>query len=207
MKEFLKSFSIINDLNLYIFKRKWRKRNKENFTVPKNKFPLNKVEVGKYTYGDLRVISFQNDDEFLKIGSYCSIGPDVKFLLSGEHYYKNIVTYPFKRKFFNEIETISKGKIIVEDDVWIGFGVTILSGVKIGKGAVIGAGSVVAKDVPPYAIFIGNQVVKYRFEDNIIKKLLELDLNNIECNKDNLKYFYLECNNENIDKIINGVIK
>lgn len=54
--------------------------------------------------------------------------------------------------------------IIIEDDVWIGANATILKGIKIGKGAVIGAGSVVTKDVPEYAIAVGNpaRVVKYR---------------------------------------------
>lgn len=49
----------------------------------------------------------------------------------------------------------SKGGIIVEDDVWLGAGVTVLDGVKIGRGAVVGAGSVVTHDIPPGAIAAG----------------------------------------------------
>ncbi len=54
--------------------------------------------------------------------------------------------------------------ITIEDDVWIAANVTILKGVTIGKGAVIGAGAVVVKDVPPYAIVVGNpaKVIRYR---------------------------------------------
>nr|WP_324622532.1 DapH/DapD/GlmU-related protein [Acinetobacter sp. IK40] len=54
--------------------------------------------------------------------------------------------------------------ITIEDDVWIAANVTILKGVNIGKGAVIGAGAVVVKDVPPYAIVVGNpaKVIRYR---------------------------------------------
>ena len=54
--------------------------------------------------------------------------------------------------------------IVVEDDVWIGHGVTILPGVKIGKGCVIGAGSVVNKDIPENSIAVGApaKVVKKR---------------------------------------------
>ena len=55
--------------------------------------------------------------------------------------------------------------IIVEEDVGIGVGVTLLAGVKIGRGAMIGAGSVCIANVPPYAIVMGNpaQVVGFVF--------------------------------------------
>lgn len=46
----------------------------------------------------------------------------------------------------------SRGDIVLEDDVWLGAGVTVLDGVTIGQGAIIGAGAVVTKDIPPYAI-------------------------------------------------------
>ena len=45
--------------------------------------------------------------------------------------------------------------IVIEDDVWIGYGVQIMQGVRIGKGAVIAAGSVVTKDVDPYTVVGG----------------------------------------------------
>ena len=50
-----------------------------------------------------------------------------------------------------------------------------MSGVKIGKGSVIGARSVFAKDVPPYSIFVGNKVIKKRFSDVVIDRLLRID--------------------------------
>ena len=58
----------------------------------------------------------------------------------------------------------SLSKIIIEDDVWIGASVNINKGVSIGKGAVIGAGAVVTRDIPPYAVAVGNpaKVIKYR---------------------------------------------
>ena len=51
-------------------------------------------------------------------------------------------------------------KVIVEDDVWIGFGAIILSGVKIGRGAIIASGSVVTKEILPYSIVGGNPAKK-----------------------------------------------
>ena len=54
--------------------------------------------------------------------------------------------------------------IIIGDDVWIGAGSIILPGITIGNGSVIGAGSVVTKNIPEYAIAVGNpaKVLKYR---------------------------------------------
>jgi len=47
------------------------------------------------------------------------------------------------------------GKIIIEDDVWLGAHVTIVPNVKIGRGSVIGAGAVVTKDIEPFSIAVG----------------------------------------------------
>jgi acetyltransferase-like isoleucine patch superfamily enzyme len=49
-----------------------------------------------------------------------------------------------------------KGEIVIEEDVWIGYGAIVLSGIRIGRGSVIAAGAVVMKDVPPYSIFLPN---------------------------------------------------
>lgn len=46
--------------------------------------------------------------------------------------------------------------VIVEEDVWIGANVTLLAGVTIGRGAIVGASSVITKDIPPYAVVVGN---------------------------------------------------
>ena len=46
--------------------------------------------------------------------------------------------------------------VILEDDVWVGFGATLLKGVHVGRGAVIGAGSVVTRSVPAGALVVGN---------------------------------------------------
>ncbi len=48
-----------------------------------------------------------------------------------------------------------ESKIVIEDDVWVGYGAIILSGVSIGQGSIIGAGSVVTKNVEPFSIYAG----------------------------------------------------
>lgn len=58
-------------------------------------------------------------------------------------------------------------KIIIEDDVWIGYGAIILSGVRIGQGSIIAAGSVLAGDAEPYSIYAGIPAkrLRSRFEN------------------------------------------
>lgn len=163
----------------------WIKRNKHNKTRMGNYFPLNVVSVGNWTYGKLIVHYFEGNNEELRIGNYVSIGPDVEFFLGGEHHPKYISNYPFALYIpgcnsKEKLDRSSKGPIIIDDDVWIGAHVLILSGVHIGQGAVIGAGSVVAKDIPPYAIFINNEIVKYRFDEETVEKLLNINYSRID---------------------------
>jgi len=67
-------------------------------------------------------------------------------------------------------------KVVIGNDVWIGYGAIVLSGVTVGKGAIIAAGSIVTKDVKPYSIVGGNpaQHIKSRFNYEQIKKHEEL---------------------------------
>lgn len=64
----------------------------------------------------------------------------------------------------------------IGNDVWLGHNAVISSAVhSIGDGAVVGAGAVVFKDVPPYAVVVGNpgRVVRYRFPPEAIAALLD----------------------------------
>lgn len=67
-------------------------------------------------------------------------------------------------------------RIVIGNDVWIGYGAFIRRGVKIGDGAVIAANAVVTKDVPPYTIVGGvpAKALKKRFDDKTIETLLQL---------------------------------
>lgn len=55
--------------------------------------------------------------------------------------------------------------IIVEEDVWIGARVSVLSGVTLGRGSEIGTGAVVRTSIPPYSVVVGNpaKIVGFRF--------------------------------------------
>jgi len=74
-------------------------------------------------------------------------------------------------------------KIIIGDDVWIGYGSIILSGVTIGSGAVIAAGSVVTKNVKSFEIVAGNpaKVIGKRFSEEEQMKHIYLCKQNFKC--------------------------
>lgn len=180
-----------------LFNKKWRKLNIDNETVPQSRFPINCIKVGRYTYGPLNILTFGNSEEQLEIGSFCSIGPDVKFLLGGEHPYRGVSTFPFKVKVCGfEYEAKTKGPIVIGDDVWIGARCTILSGVNIGTGAIISAGSTVYKDIPPYAIWGNGEIIGYRFDEKLIEKLLKIDYSKLtdDIIKENVDLLYKEVN-------------
>lgn len=166
-------------ISFKIFQKKFRRLNSHNDTIIMNFCDLSKVKVGKKTYGLINVTDYSNKDTKLIIGSYCSIAPNVRFLLGGEHSINTISTYPFKVKLFGEKrEAGSKGDIVIKDDVWLCEGAIISSGVTIGQGAIVAAGAVVTKDVEPYSIVGGNpaKIIKYRFPENIRAKLCKTNI-------------------------------
>ena len=158
--------------------REWRKHNHNNTTILKSYVPFEAVHVGQGSYGELSILRLDKQST-LYIGNYCSIAPEVCFLVGAEHNINYVSTFPFKSKIIGKEnkDAISKGNIIIDDDVWIGYGAIIMSGVHIGQGAVVAAGAVVTKDIPPYAIVGGvpAKLIKYRFSSNMIEELLKID--------------------------------
>ncbi|MCH9608999.1 MAG: Chloramphenicol acetyltransferase [Chlamydiales bacterium] len=125
----------------------------------------------------------RDDVDKLIIGSFCSIGTGVSFIMAGNqgHHMDWISTFPF---FYIDEKCMedapdgyqSVGNTEVGHDVWIGAEAMIMPGIKIGHGAIIGARSMVTKDVKPYSIIGGNpaKVIRMRFSDNQIEQLLEM---------------------------------
>lgn len=184
-------------LQLILNKYRYKKRFPNSNIIPISSISnIGKIEIGEYTYGHFDVLCWSSDDS-VQIGKFCSIAPYVKILGGGEHNKNLVSTYPLKHFFMNnklDPNVKTKGPTIIGNDVWIGINSLILSGVKISDGAIIGAGSVVAKDIPPYAIAIGNpiKIIGYRFEEDIIRKLISISWWNwpIEKIKENIEYFY-----------------
>lgn len=190
-------------------KVQWRRQNPHNETVWGSGNNFKNIKVGKGSYGTINVQSFQNESERLEIGNYVSIGQDVVFILGGNHQTKTFTTYPIKAKTiepFSQDDAQTKGAIIVEDEVWIGTHSVVLSGVTIGKGAIVAAGSVVTKNIAPFSVVGGNpaRFIKYRIDEELIKKRSKVDLINIPQEKiiNNIDLFYDELSLENLEKII-----
>ncbi|MDZ8034056.1 MAG: CatB-related O-acetyltransferase [Nostoc sp. DedQUE08] len=144
-----------------------------------------RVSVGEYTACDNSItFALWFPDERIEIGKYCSLAKDITIFGGGEHHITRATTYPF-RLFFplsqtqfaeRRDEVRHKGTTSIGNDVWIGYGATILSGVKIGNGAVIGSQAVVASDIPDYTVAVGNpaKVIRSRFRPETVERLLKL---------------------------------
>jgi acetyltransferase-like isoleucine patch superfamily enzyme len=138
-----------------------------------------RFQIGRGTYGEPTVLDWESPAK-LRMGAYCSIGDKVTILLGGNHRIDWVTTYPFM-EFRESAEHIqghpqTKGDVVIGNDVWIGYGASILSGVNIGNGAVIGAFAVVASNVPAYGIVAGNpaKLIRKRFPDSDIELLEKL---------------------------------
>lgn len=103
-----------------------------------------------------------------EIGDYCLLANRVAIVGRHDHDF-SAIGFPIRyapwigsRRFpsphFDE-------KAVIEDDVWLGYGVIVLTGVRVGRGTVVAAGSVVSKDIPAYSIAAGvpARVVGQRF--------------------------------------------
>lgn len=136
------------------------------------------VRIGRGTYGvDRNTIQGLSADAPISIGNFCSFGLEVLIFSKADHALDLASTFPLRTLFLHpqngNQDAVSKGGVHIGHDVWVGARAMIMSGVTIGNGAVIGAGAVVAKDVPAYAVVVGNPgtLVKHRFSEPQIKAL------------------------------------
>ena len=154
--------------------------------------------IGKYTYGYETLLEYFPIAE--SIGRYCSINRTARIwnnhplgyvttspLLDHRTFHK-WSEYPEILKLCQQYGTHRNNfpyedsplrdnrPVVIGNDVWIGANVCIMPGVHIGDGAVLAAGAVISKDVDPYAIVGGvpAKVIKYRFCEEDIRKLLEI---------------------------------
>jgi acetyltransferase-like isoleucine patch superfamily enzyme len=123
------------------------------------------VRVMKSTSFARMNINIGNNVQF---GEYCNVASNVTFgsniLMAGRVCFVGKNDHEFDvagQLIWNGSRGID-GYCVVEDDVWIGHGSTIVGGICIGRGSIIAAGSVVTKDIPPCEIWGGVPAKKIR---------------------------------------------
>jgi acetyltransferase-like isoleucine patch superfamily enzyme len=163
------------------------------------------VKIKHSSVGDYSYIGPSSDVSDTIIGKFCSISDNCR-IGTASHTLNHISTSPIftlkkngtgstwiKESIAHTNET---KKVKIGNDVWIATRVIIKDGISIGDVAIIGAGAVVVKDVPPYAVVGGvpAKVIKYRFNQDIIDRLLALQWWNYceEKLQDNISYFQTE---------------
>jgi len=152
------------------FSPSWRK-------VPYEAYPeMSLMTLGARSYLVGGVGESYTTDAHILVGNYSSLAHNLHFYLGLSHNHRAVTSYPMSvltGAQGNEHAAYNRHQLILGNDVWIGADVMLMSGVHVGNGAVIGAGAVVAKDVPPYAVVVGNpaRVIKYRFDAETIERL------------------------------------
>ena len=141
---------------------------------------LLEVELGDYAY-----VVNDSDIAYARIGKFTSIAAMTR-INPGNHPMQRASQAHFSYRasaYFDgesdEAEFFAwrrSFQVVIGHDVWIGHGAIVLPGRNIGIGAVIGAGAVVTKDIPAYAIAVGNpaRVLRQRFPDAIAARLQHL---------------------------------
>jgi len=160
---------LIKDLrDLYLAKVKWAKYDiAEGFHagVRVRLWAKNQIKIGKHFYIG-RDSLIETD---CVIGDYVIFGNRVGIVGRYDHHFQQVGTPIRIASSIREESYDWKGKGLVTrigNDVWVGYGATIMQGVVINDGAIIAAGSVVTKDVEPYSIYGGNPArkIKDRFD-------------------------------------------
>lgn len=133
------------------------------FWAPNNMKIGNNVYIGKYC-------TLEAD---IEIENNVVIGNNVGLIGKYDHDYSKVGVNIKEAPWIGDSDYNFKGKnkkIVVKDDVWIGYGSIIFTGIIVGRGSIIAAGSIVTKDVPEYAIVAGNpaKIIKYRFNQEQI---------------------------------------
>ena len=150
------------------------------FTRVSRSIRRGQLTIGPHTYGKPLVVAYPNEPP-VRIGAYCSIASDVTIFAGGNHRVDWVSTFPFRAVLglpgaFSDGHPASKGSVTVGNDVWLGYGATVMSGIEVGDGAVIAAKAVVTQDVAPYSVVAGcpAREIRRRFSPVQISALLEI---------------------------------
>ena len=149
------------------------------FTQLKRGVKLNNSHIGKYTriglYSEVTNATVGNFS-VIAMDSVVGAGAHPTNLLSPHLIFYKKGAWQWHEEWVGKIDFNDNKPIHIGNDVWIGRRCIIMDGVTIGDGAFVAAGAIVTKDVPPFAIVGGipAKVIKYRFPEEMIKRLMEI---------------------------------
>jgi acetyltransferase-like isoleucine patch superfamily enzyme len=152
---------------MYIKRPAFKKHGRKFIFHPWDAFSFQTIEVGEDVYIG-RGASLSATHSGIIIGNKVMMGPNVT-IVGGDHNTAELGRYMKD----NVVKRPENDKaVIIEDDVWIGAGATILKGVTLRRGCIVAACALVGKDVPPYAVAGGvpAKVLKWRWT---VEEILE----------------------------------
>jgi phosphonate metabolism protein (transferase hexapeptide repeat family) len=140
-----------------------------------------RTKVAESTFGDYSYVVNDSEIIYTQVGKFCSIAAHVRI---------NPGNHPLDRVMLSHVSYRSSAyglgpddpgffdwrrasPVTLGHDVWVGHGAVVLPGVRLGTGSAVGAGSIVTRDVPPFAIVVGNpaRVLRLRFAEAEIEAL------------------------------------
>ncbi len=143
-----------------------------------------RTKVAESSFGDYSYVVNDSDIIYSRIGKFCSIAAHTRI---------NPGNHPLDRVMLSHVSYRSSAyglgpddpdffdwrrgsPVTLGHDVWIGHGAIVQPGVTVGSGAAIGAGAIVTKNVPSFAVVVGNpgRVLRYRFSEALIEELLRI---------------------------------